>query len=122
MDRREEFELIGKICDRAEEMGIVAPSADPQNRRMNLMMDIANAHKDVGLNLVALLEADDLNFAHDVFGIQRHMNRSTGKLEDFFVPRYAKQDVEVLINAAVEQSRGTGSAEAVREDLGREKD
>ena len=102
MTRREEFEIIGKICDRAEEMGIVAPSANPANRRMNLVMDIDNAHKDVGLALEKLLEADDFNFAHDVIGIQHHMNRSTGKLEDFFVPRYAQKyhDVNAIIDKA----------------------
>lgn len=116
MDRKQEFEIIAKICDRSEEMGIVAPSADPRNRRMNLMMDIDNAHKDVGINLAGLLEADDLNFAHDVIGIQAHMNRNTGKLEDFFVPRYAKQDVEGLISRAVEQSKETVSGQETGRD------
>ncbi len=111
MDKKQEFEVIAKICDRAEKMRIVAASVDPRNKRLNLMMDIDNAHKDVGINLVGLLEADDLNFAHDVIGIQAHMNRSTGKLEDCFVPRYAKQDVEGLISKAVEQSKGTGSGQ-----------
>ena len=41
------------------------------------------------LRLPELLVADDLNFAHDVFGIMRHFNRREGKLEHCFVPRYA---------------------------------
>ena len=118
MDRKQEFEIIVKICERAEEMDIVAPSANPGNRRMNLLMDLENAHKDVGLALGKLLEADDLNFAHDVIGIQNHMNRSTGKLEDFFIPRYAKQyhDVSTLIDKA------TATAGEVNRDKGISKD
>jgi hypothetical protein len=27
--------------------------------------------------------------AHDVFGIRQNLNRKTGQLENFFVPRYA---------------------------------
>lgn len=94
MDRKQEFETIVKIAERAEDMGISA------GQRITLIMDLENAHKDVGLNLQELLEADELNFAHDVMGIQAHMNRGTGKLEDFFLPRYAKQDVASLVEDA----------------------
>jgi hypothetical protein len=41
------------------------------------------------LDLDKLLTADDFNFSHDVFGIARHINRRTGEIEDFFVPRCA---------------------------------
>jgi len=33
---------------------------------------------------------DDFNFAHDVFGIRRNIDRSTGKITGTFWPRYAK--------------------------------
>lgn len=122
MDRKQEFEIIVKICERAEELGIVAPSADPNNKRLNLIMDIDNANKDVGLALDKLLEADDLNFAHDVIGIQNHMNRSTGKLEDFFVPRYAQQyhDVNAVVEKAIQKAKEQSGAEATKVDVNRE--
>ena len=41
------------------------------------------------LDLQRLLEADDFNFLHDILGIQRHIDTSTGELRDFFVPRFA---------------------------------
>lgn len=120
MTRKEEFETIVKICERAETMDIVAESVDPKNKRFNLMQDIENAHKDVGIDLAKLLEADDLNFAHDVIGIQTHMNRSTGKLEDFFVPRYAKQDVSALVEDAVKRSQEQGDNASTKTSVDKE--
>lgn len=53
-------------------------------------MDITAVHANGNqLDLTALLAADDSNFAHDVFGIRRHLNRDTGELEDFFTPRFS---------------------------------
>lgn len=98
---KQEFELIVKICERAEEMKI-APA-----ERMTLIMDLDNTHRSVGLNLEGLLAADDLNFAHDIVGIQNHINRETKELEDFFVPRYARQNVEELIDKATARSELT---------------
>lgn len=114
MTRKEEFETIVKICERAEKMDISA------GERITLIMDLENAHKDVGLNLAGLLAADDMNFAHDVAGIQRHMNRSTGKLEDFFVPRYAKQDVASLVDNAIKRSQEQGGKDASKADINKE--
>lgn len=80
---REEFFLIDKIVDRAEKEGIMFGS------RLTLNMDLGFTHKQVGLKLQELLEADELNFMHDICGIQRHMNRETCQLEGFFLPRFA---------------------------------
>lgn len=94
---KEEFEIIVKICERAENLGI------EQKDRLTLIMDIENTHNSVGLNLQGLLEADDLNFSHDIVGIQNHINRDTKELEDFFVPRYATQkdfDINKVIDKA----------------------
>lgn len=52
-------------------------------------MDVAAAHAGCPLDLKALEAADDLNFAHDICGIRRHLDRETGELRDFFVPRCA---------------------------------
>ena len=62
----------------------------PDADSMELNMDITATHVNgCLLKLTELLKADDFNFAHDVCGIQRHINRQTGKLEDCFLPRYA---------------------------------
>lgn len=57
--------------------------------RKDWMMDFTACHANsVPLRLGALLEADDFNFMHDAFGICRHMDRETGKLQDHFLPRF----------------------------------
>ncbi len=94
-----EFEIIVKICERAEKMNIA-----PQER-ISLIMDLENTHDSIGLNLEGLLAADDSNFSHDIVGIQQHINRETKELDDFFVPRYAQQkdfDIDAVIDKAKE--------------------
>lgn len=83
MVNKEEFELIIKIVERAEQMGLL------DFDRMTLIMDIEHADKQFNLRLEELLNADDFNFAHDIVGIQNHMNRQTGKIEGLFLPRFA---------------------------------
>lgn len=115
MDRRQEFEVIGKICERAEALGL----SDPK-RRFTLLMDLDKTNESVGLDLVGLLEADELNFSHDIIGIQRHINRETGELMDFFLPRYAKQDVSSLVENATKRSQEQNSDKAAKYDVDKE--
>lgn len=102
MTAKQEFETIVKICERAEKMGISS------GERMTLLMDLENVHQNIGLNLVGLLEADELNFAHDIIGIQTHINRNTKELEDFFVPRYAQQK-DMNLNSIIDQAKAKAS-------------
>lgn len=86
---RPEAELIIAIAKRAVAM---ANSYDLEYKMLEADMDITACHCNGNpLDLLKLLEADDFNFAHDVFGIRRHINRTTGKLEDCFVPRCSYQ-------------------------------
>jgi len=85
---KEDFETIIKIVERAESLlkGCVG-------NRMTNLMDIEACHCNGNpLELQRFLEADDENFAHDFLGIQRHINRRTGQLEDFFVPRFSAHE------------------------------
>jgi hypothetical protein len=81
-----DYRTISKIAQRAlhlfEEAGI-------RRDYLSVSMDIETVHEQIGLRLDDLLHADDANFAHDVFGIFRHLNRDTKQLEDFFLPRFA---------------------------------
>lgn len=53
-------------------------------------MDITATHNNgTPLRLSEMLAADDFNLMHDIGGIYKHINRDTGKLEGFFVPRFA---------------------------------
>lgn len=55
-------------------------------------MDVLAVHcNGFPLRLEALLVADDFNFSHDVFGIYRFLDRSTGQLGGHFVPRFVVQ-------------------------------
>lgn len=54
-------------------------------------MDLSACHaQGCELDFERLLAAPAEDFEHDILGIRRHLNRETGYLEDFFVPRYAK--------------------------------
>lgn len=53
-------------------------------------MDLTACHLNgCPLDLAKLATCDDAEFAHDVFGIRRHLNRKTGKLTGHFHPRCA---------------------------------
>ena len=59
---------------------------------MDADMDVTACHANgckLKLKLDELLSADDFNFAHDVFGIQRHIDRTSGKLQNCFLPRFS---------------------------------
>ena len=84
---KEEVRTINKIAHRAVAM---AASAGIEYPVMDADMDITACHVNgCPLKLDALLAADEFNFAHDVFGIRRHINRRTGKLENCFLPRFS---------------------------------
>lgn len=87
-----ERETIQKIAGRAHKMDRQHNGRDArslQHHRMNITACHANGNP---LRLEALLEADDFNFAHDVFGIDRHIYRETGHLMNFFRPRYSRPE------------------------------
>lgn len=86
MNREQEYDLIFKIVVRAQKMGITIGDHITQ------MMDVDHANKQFNLRLEELLQADDFNFAHDFCGIQRHIDRSTGLVGDFFIPRFARME------------------------------
>ena len=83
----EDLNLIGGIVGRAV---LLAERSGHTVDRLQLTMDLCACHMNgCPLKLAALLATDDTNFAHDVWGIRRHMNRQTGQLGDCFLPRFA---------------------------------
>lgn len=78
-----EIAIIEAIANRAVRSGVVS-----KFRKMTLIMDIGATHlNSVKLDLKKFLAAPEFDFAHDIGGIQTHINRATGELEDFFLPR-----------------------------------
>jgi hypothetical protein len=62
----------------------------PQYDVMTARMDLTACHLNgCPMDLDRLLAADDFNLAHDMFGINRHLDRRTGQLTGHFLPRYA---------------------------------
>ena len=81
--------LISQIAKRFVEYMHKEHNLHPDLDDIN--MDIAAVHlNDCKLRLKELLEADQFNFNHDMFGIREHLNRETGKLKNCFLPRFAK--------------------------------
>lgn len=88
---RSEDALIAKIAARARAMAIGANAA--KSSQLDWLMDITACHSNgCPLRLADLLDADDANFGHDVFGIRRFIDRNTGKLGGFFLPRFARHE------------------------------
>lgn len=57
---------------------------------LDCSMDLTACHANgCPLDLPRLESADDANFGHDVFGIRRHLDRTTGSLTQCFIPRCA---------------------------------
>lgn len=85
-----DHQLIERITNRAMAIYAAMGVAGKMNNRINIKMDITACHASgTPLRLEALADADNFNFAHDVFGIRDHLDRDTGELTDCFCPRYA---------------------------------
>lgn len=86
----EEHRLVIRIAKRYR--SIVRGSVEGiQEVVMDLMATHCNGNP---LDLQGLLDANDMDLTHDIGGIRRHLDRSTGKLVDFFVPRYTRKEEE----------------------------
>ncbi|MFN3169268.1 MAG: hypothetical protein ACE37E_01085 [Hyphomicrobiales bacterium] len=87
----EEFELARQIARRAAAFAVLAGiDGDASSLLQTLWTDLTAVHANgTRLDLQKLLDADDGTLAHDVFGINANIDRETGKLDGFFVPRCA---------------------------------
>ena len=86
---KDEDGLIEKITERAAK--IYQDRGQGHLDQFSLMMDLeATNANGCKIDFQKLIEADDFNFVHDVFGIIRNINRTNGKLENCFLPRSAK--------------------------------
>lgn len=84
--------LLDKIIERAIAEGLVERGRESTN----MMMDLNAAHSNgTPMHFDKLLTAERFEFAHDLGGIRRHINRETGALEGCFLPRYALTEREM---------------------------
>jgi len=81
-------DLIEGIVNRGLDMAKKVGRKDI--KRQDAEMDITAAHANgCALDLGKFIDFDEFNFAHDFFGIARHLDRTTGKLGGCFRPRCA---------------------------------
>lgn len=82
----EELALALSVAIRAQEL---FQRVGVERERGEIVMDLALTHNACPIDFERLAEFSDGDFAHDISGISRHLNRITGELEDCFVPRCA---------------------------------
>ena len=76
-----QLELIGNIAQRAcKELHISS---------ITVAMDLDYCMVHQSLDLEKLYNFPAFDFAHDILGINRHLNHETHKLENCFLPRCA---------------------------------
>lgn len=64
-------------------------------KRIDTDMDLSACHANgCPLDFEKLANAPEADFMHDVFGIRKHINRTTGELMDCFLPRCAKPETK----------------------------
>lgn len=87
----EEFTLVDDIVIRMEtELSAFFQTAY-KGQRMPAMMDlVATNANGCPLDFERLLNFPEFDFAHDITGIYRHIDRESGKLENCFLPRCAR--------------------------------
>lgn len=86
------LKTINAIADRAVH---VYAQHDVRVDRLTILMDVTACHfSGQKLRLDDLLAADDLNFIHDLGGINRNLNRETYVLENCFSPRFSQRAAE----------------------------
>jgi hypothetical protein len=85
-----DYEFIDKIVDRAIKMGFY------KDNRVTAHMDVANATKHFNMRLEEWLNADNFNFAHDIVGIYKAINREKYPADfsndPWFLPRFAGKE------------------------------
>ena len=89
----EDGKLIEQIVERAlQEFSDILGAEDVEK----LTMDLKACHLNgMALDLRALLSAPVGEFGHDVWGINKYLDRKTGKLTRFFCPRYSLKTASV---------------------------
>lgn len=81
--------VIAKIADRAVDL---YAQHDVRVERLDVLLDVMVCHFEAQpLRLDELLLADDMNFAHDIGGINRHLDRENRVLTDCFSPRFSQR-------------------------------
>jgi hypothetical protein len=87
-------QLVDEIVQRYAAAYSKAMRVEPSKRTLqNLRMDLTATHANgCPMDFAKLLATDNFTFGHDISGIDRHIDRSSGKLLNCFLPRCAKRE------------------------------
>ena len=86
-----EREIIERIAKRA--VALYRKYGNTDVDELDIQMDLEACHcNGCPLRLADMEQADNFNFMHDVTGINAHLNHDTGKLERWFLPRFADME------------------------------
>ncbi|WP_331253076.1 DUF6874 family protein [Acetobacter sicerae] len=92
-----ECEAVYRIAGRVVKIEREREGRVHRDRKCDIRMDLIACHSNgCPLDFEKLEGFDDFNLLHDVYGIDRHLNRETGALSAMFLPRCAlseKKDV-----------------------------
>lgn len=81
-------ELIAKRVIKQHEELFHHCYEDRESLEMDLLATHANGNP---MDFERLLDADPFNLLHDVVGIYRHLDRTTGQLNNCFCPRFSRR-------------------------------
>lgn len=88
-----EAELIGRIVNRYAMIIKRASGSKIELDALETSMDLTACHLNgCPLDLERLLAADEPSFIHDMVGINAHIDRTTGRLMNKFLPRYTLEE------------------------------
>jgi hypothetical protein len=79
---------INRVIEKAIRLKMIK-STERMHYEMNLCATVAQGCQIDFARMLDNDERDNFDFAHDLFGIDRHLDRSTGRLLGCFVPRFA---------------------------------
>ena len=83
-EQESDVDLIGEIVKRGYDL---YTEYGLKFDNLGMLMDLTAIGSQ--LRLRELLGAKECDFLHDLIGIEKHLNRTTKKLENCFVPRYS---------------------------------
>lgn len=78
---------VARIIARA--VALYAAAGDPVEP-IHVRMNLSCVHATTPLRLADMADAPDFDFGHDIFGIERHLDKDTGRLGGCFLPRFAR--------------------------------
>ena len=89
---KDDSAAIDRIIERIDRERPVQSDKLTGEERLDISMSLAACHANgCPLDFARLLEARRFDFYHDVNGILRHIDRSTGQLQNCFLPRFAQR-------------------------------